>query len=66
MELTKKSKEDLYRRYNGVGVVFVKTHEREMEIIEFNLGRNGKFYAMDGTELAERLNELSLFIEEEE
>ena len=65
MELTKKSKEKLYNRYNGYGAVFVKTGDREMQIIEFNLGRNGKFNTMNGTELTEKLNKLSREIEEE-
>jgi len=66
MELTKKSKEDLYNRYNGCGVVFIKTGDREIQIIEFNLGRNGRFNTMDGTRLAARLDELSDTIEMEE
>ena len=65
MELTKKSKEDLYGRYNGYGVVFVKTGDREMQMIEFNLARNGKFYTVSETLLTERLNKLSQEIEEE-
>jgi len=66
MELTKKSKEDLYNRYNGCGVVFVKTSGIEVRIIEFNLGRNGKLYTMGGTRLAARLDEISDIIEVEE
>lgn len=66
MELTKRSKEDLYGRYNGYGVVFVKTGDKEMQIIEFYLARNGKFCAMDGMPLTEGLNKLSLTIEEED
>jgi len=33
----------LYNRYNGCGVVFIKTGDREIQIIEFILGRNGRF-----------------------
>ena len=65
MELTKKSKETLYNRYNGYGVVFLKTSDREMTIIEISLGRNGKFYTMSGALLTERLNELSVVIKED-
>ena len=65
MELTKKSKETLYNRYNGYGVVFLKTGDREMCIIEINLGSNGKFYTTNGTLLTERLNELSAIIKED-
>lgn len=66
MELTKKWKEDMYRRDNGVGVVFLKTGNKEITEIEFNLGRNGKFGTMDGTLLTERLNELIAEIIREE
>ena len=54
-----RAKEKLYEKDNGYGVLFVKTGENEMKIIEFNLGKNGKFYTMNGTELTNRLNELS-------
>ena len=66
MELTKKWKEDMYRRDNGVGVVFIKTGNNEITEIEFVLGRNGKFSTLNGTLLTERLNELSTVIGEEE
>ena len=49
----------MYRRDNGVGVLFVKTGDNEITEIEFVLGRNGKFGTLNGTLLAERLNELS-------
>jgi len=65
MKLTKKSKEDMYRRDNGVGVVFIKTGDKDITEIEFNLGGNGKFGTLFGTLLIERLNELSAEIEEE-
>lgn len=60
MELTKKSEEDMYSRDEGVGVVFVKTGGKEITKIEFNLGKDNRFYTMDGTELAKRITELSL------
>jgi len=64
MKLTKKWKEDMYRRDNGVGVLFVKTGNNEITEIEFVLGRNGKFGTLNGTLLTEMLNELSMSIEE--
>ena len=66
MELTKKSVNDLINRYAGCGVLYVKISDSELQMIEFNLGRNGKFYTTNGTELTERLNELSREIEEKE
>ena len=63
MELTKKSKEMLY---NGHGVLFVKTGDKEMQMVEFYLGRNGKFHTIDGIELTQRLHDLQGEIEEEE
>ena len=65
MELTQKSKENMYNRYNGYGVVFVKTRDGEITEIEFYQGRNCKFYTMNGMLLTERLKELSMTIEEE-
>ena len=66
MELTKKSKKDLYGRYNGHGVVFVKTGDREMQMIEFYLDRNGRFRTfMNGMELEHRLYDLQRKIEDE-
>ena len=65
MKLTKKSKEELYRGYNGRGTVFVKTRDNEITEIEFNLAINGKFCTMNGTLLTEQLDELSGEIEEE-
>ena len=66
MQLTKKSKEDFYNKYNGYGVVLIKTGDKEITEIEFNLGRNGKFYTVSETLLTERLNELAMTIPEEE
>ena len=66
MELTKKSVIDLNNRYAGCGVLFVKTCDNEIQIIEVNLGRNDKFYTMNGTELPDRLNELSAEIKAQE
>ena len=57
-DLTMRSKENLYKKYNGYGVLFVKTRENETQIIEFNLGRNGKFATISGRYLTERLDEL--------
>ena len=58
-DLTMRSKENLRNKYNGYGVLFVKTRENETQIIEFNLGKNSKFVTVNGTLLTERLNELS-------
>jgi len=59
MELTKKSVKDLHNRYTGCGVLYVKISDSEIQMIEFNLGRNGEFSTMNGTKLPERLKELS-------
>ena len=59
MELTKNSVKDLHNRYAGCGVLYVKISDTEIQMIEFNLGRNGEFSTMNGTELPERLKELS-------
>ena len=64
MELTKKSKEKLYNQFNGTGVIFFKTSDAEIRIIEFWLGKNGKFYTGSG-ELTERMYGLRGEIEEE-
>ena len=63
MKLTKKSKEMMDTHYNGYGAVFVKTGNKEITEIEFYLGKNGKFYTLNGTLLTERLNELAISIE---
>lgn len=64
IELTKKSKDKLYNRNNGCGVIFITTSDKEIRSIEINLGRNGKFYTMDGTELTKYLYGLRGEIEE--
>lgn len=58
-DLTMRAKENLYGKDNGYGVLFVKIGENEMQIIEFNLGKNDKFYTMNKTELTKRVTELS-------
>lgn len=63
MELTRKSVKDLHNRYTGCGILYVKISDSEIQTIEFNLGRNGKFHTMNGTELPERLKGLSREIE---
>ena len=50
----------MYSRDDGVGVVFIKTGDKEITKIEFNLGKDSKFYTMDGTELTKRITEMSL------
>ena len=65
MELTKKSIEDFHGKYNGFGVLYVKISDSEIQLIDFNLARNGRFYTINGVELTERLNELSTTIKEE-
>ena len=59
MELTRKSVVNFHNKYNGYGVIFVKTSDSEIQRIEFNLARNGKFVTINGALLTERLNELS-------
>jgi len=65
MKLTKQSREKLYNRYNGNGVLFIRTAPNEITSIEIHLGRNGKFYA-GKTEISEYLHGLSGQIEEDE
>ena len=45
----------MHRRDNGVGVVFIKTGDKEITEIEFGLGINGKFGTINGMLLTERL-----------
>lgn len=47
MKLTKSSKEKLYGQNNGTGVIFLKTRNNEIQIIEFYLGGNKKFYLIN-------------------
>ena len=63
--LTKQSKDNLCSKYNGYGVLFVKISDREMQIIEFNLARNGKFATINGRWLTEQLNKVSEAIKED-
>jgi len=69
IKLTKKSKEELYSQHNGRGVIFLKTANREMQIMEFYLGRNKKFYilnnAIPSKELTQALYGIIPEIEEE-
>lgn len=58
MRLTKKSKEAFFKRYNGYGVVFIRTGNNEITEIEIYRDRKGRFRAINGTLLTERLNEL--------
>lgn len=58
MRLTKKSKEDFFKRYNGYGVVFIRTGDKEITEIEIYRDRKGRFRTINGTLLTERLNEL--------
>lgn len=44
LNLTKASKEQLYNQHNGTGIIFLKTMNRELQIVEFYLGKNKKFY----------------------
>ena len=57
--LTRKAAHDLSNRHAGCGFLFMKISDSEIQMIEINLGRNDKFYTINGTELPERLNELS-------
>ena len=66
MRLTKKTKEDFFRRYNGYGVVFIKTGDKEVTEIEIYRDRKGRFRTINGTLLTDRLNELEKTIMEEE
>ena len=65
MRLTKKTKEDFFRRYNGYGMVFIKTGDKEVTEIEIYRDRTGKLRTINGTLLTERLNELATTIPEE-
>ena len=49
MKLTKASKEKLYNQFNGTGIMFIKTQNNEIQIIEFYLGKNKKFYVINNT-----------------
>lgn len=66
MQLTKKSKEAFYNKYNGYGAVFIKTGDKEITEIEIYRDRTGKLRTMNGTLLTERLNELSATIPEDD
>ena len=44
MKLTKESKNRLLNQFCGTGVIFMKTREKEYQILEFWLGKNNKFY----------------------
>ena len=66
MGLTRKAVYDLHNRHAGCGFLFVKISDSEIQMIEINLGRNDKFYTINGTELPDRLNELSQEINEKE
>lgn len=66
MELTRKSIKNFHDKYNGFGVLYVKISDSEIQLIDFNLASNGKFYTINGVELTERLNELSATIKEDE
>jgi len=68
--LTKKSKEQLYNQHNGTGIIFVKTGNNEMQVIEFYLSWSKKFYVMNSAivapiELTEKLQSLILEIEKD-
>lgn len=69
INLTKRSKEQLYNQHNGTGIIFVKTKNNEMQIIEFYLSWSKKFYVLNDVlapvELSERLQNLISEIEEE-
>jgi len=49
MKLTKESKEKLYNQHNGNGIMFLKTGNREMQTMEFYLGKNKKFYLINNS-----------------
>lgn len=68
MELTKKSKQQLWRQFNGTGIIFLKLSDTGLAVIEFNQGRNGKFYTSTNhpTELAEYLYGIISEIEDKE
>ncbi len=69
INLTKKSKEQLYTQHNGTGIIFIKTGNNEMRIIKFYLSWSKKFYILNDviapTELTERLQDLISEIKEE-
>ena len=59
IKLTKSSKDKLYNQHNGTGIMFIKLRNNEMQIIEFYLAQNKKFYvinnAINATELIKAL-----------
>ena len=69
MKLTKLSKDKLYKQHNGTGIIFLKIRNNEMQIIEFCLGKNKKFYlinnAIPATELTKALYGIIPEIEDE-
>ena len=65
-KLTKKSEEKFYNRYNGYGVVLIKTGDKEITEIEIYRDRKGRFRTINETLLTERLNELEKSIVEED
>ncbi len=70
MKLTKASKEKLYNQHNGTGIMFIKLRNNEMQIIEFYLAINKKFYiinnAVNATELTKALYGIIPEIEDED
>ena len=68
IRLTEKSRKQLYEQSNGTGIIFLKTRNNEMQIIEIYLDRNRKFRVANskGTKLDEFLLELISEIDEEE
>lgn len=67
MKLSKKSNEQLWRQFNGTGVVFLKLSDAKIAIIEFHQGRNRKFYTSTNhpVELTEYVYGLAGHIEED-
>ena len=63
MELAKKSKEQLYNQHKGTGILFIKTEEDEIVIIEFFYSEiDNRFYLINdnpkGTKLSSILNDI--------
>jgi len=70
INLTKKSKKQLYDQPNGTGIIFIKIGDKKIRIIEFYLSWSKNFYVLNNTvaapmELIETLHNLVPEIEDE-
>ncbi len=63
--LTQKASYELRNSFIGFGYILCHTGNNEITKIEFGRGKNGKFYAQDGTELPEFQNIFTYLPEED-